>query len=552
MHAGDEECDAQVSPETALYVAPLFVSLAVLGGLLVITWFSRSDPIAPWFAATLLAILIWTFGYIFEIASPDLGAKVSWANFQFVGVVTLPVVWLEVVRRFAGLKPLPRAVHFAVVAYVVLSIAVIATNPGGAYRGTPSLDTSVTPPMLIPDYGWYWAGVIMPGIYVLFCAIVVILVRAAVRETSSARRLQYVLLVLAGVLPLLAGTLFIFGITPAHGFNPTTAIISVSGAIMAYVLFRYRLWDIAPIARWSVVEGLSDGVIVLDVQDRVVDFNPPARRLFPDLDMAVVGRPIAEVLAFHPGILRSISEVPAGESVKESVLADLSMSVLGDAAERADGLEIRHFTLTLTDVRSRTGRLLGRSLLLHDMTENHELRQQVERLSTTDRLTEFLTRGAFLEAAENELARARRQGFSIWVICLDLDHFGLVNDVFGATLGDDVLRAAARVCRRTTRSFDVVGRYGATFVILMPHASCEEAERTAEKLRQAVESFLIYRDDQAVTVTASVGWAGTECVRGEHLNDLLEPAQQALRQAHEEGGNRVVASGMGCQDELRL
>ena len=64
-------------------------------------------------------------------------------------------------------------------------------------------------------------------------------------------------------LPVVAGTLYVFGFEPAPGFNPTTAVISVSGAIMAYALFRYRLFDIAPLARGMVVDGLSDGVIVL-------------------------------------------------------------------------------------------------------------------------------------------------------------------------------------------------------------------------------------------------------------------------------------------------
>lgn len=76
--------------------------------------------------------------------------------------------------------------------------------------------------------------------------------------------------------------------------------------------------------------------------------------------------------------------------------------------------------------------------------------------------------------------------------------------------------------------------------MLLPHLSEGEAEETADRLRQAVEGLAVFRDDQLVTVTASVGLAGTDHADHEFLNDLLAPADTALRHAREDGGNRVA------------
>jgi len=525
----------------AIYISPLIVSASVLVALLVVTWRNRSDAVAPWFAATLVAFLVWTVGYVFEIVAPTLGGKLLWADIEFIGIALLPVAWFEVVRRYTGHGPLPRWASALLGAFVGVSVAVFFVNPGRVFRGSPRLDATATPSVLVPDYGWYWAAFFMPVVYLLLAASVLLLVHAMRRDRQALYRRQYALLIVALVLPVLAGTLYIAGVQIEPGFNPTTAVISLSGAIMAWALFRYRLFDIAPLARGMVVDGLSDGVIVLDTYDRIVDFNPAARTLFPDLGADALGRPVSEILAFHPGLLESIGHVTARGAAPSTAVAELSMALPGD--ERSGELsESRHFTLALTEVRSGGGRLLGRSVLLHDVTRSVELLRQVERLATTDPLTELLTRKAFLERGEREMTRARAHGFPMWLVLLDLDDFALVNDLYGSDTGDEVIRAVAGACRRILRAFDLVGRYaGKEFVLLLPHLSEAEAREVADRLRLAVEGLSVWRDDQLVTVTASVGVAGVERTTHEFLNDLVAPADSALRRAREQGGNQCVA-----------
>ena len=531
---------------TLLYISPLIISATVLVGLLAISWRNRTDAASPWFAVTILGFLMWCVGYIFEFASPTLQGKIWWADLQFVGIALVPVAWLEVVRRYSGRRPLPWPAAVAEGAFVVVSLVVVYLDPGGAFRGSPSLDTSASPSVLVPDYGWYWSAVFMPVVYMLLTVAVVLLARRLWQERQSLYRRQYVLLIVATVLPLAAGTAYVLGLTPVRGLNPAPAVVSISGAIMAYALFRYRLFDIKPLARDAVVDGLPDGVIVLDGGDRIVDFNPAAAQLFPGLRGAALGRPVSEVLAFHPGLLESIGQVSARTAEPDTVVAELTMALPGDGLAGGELPESRHFALALSPVRERSGRVLGHSVLLHDVTRSVELLHQVERLATTDHLTELLTRRAFLEVGEREVTRARRHGFPIWLLLLDLDHFSLVNDLYGADAGDDVLRAVSSLLRRLLRTFDLVGRIaGDEFAILLPHLSAEEAEQTAERLRQAVEGLAVWEGDRLVAVTASLGLAGLEEVEAVFLADIMAPAEQALRRAQDEGRNRV------CRGVLR-
>ena len=261
----------------ALYISPLVVSAAVLVALLVVTWRSRSDAVAPWFAATLVAFLIWTVGYIFEILESHArrqalvgGRRVHRHRAAAGGVVR-------------GRAPLHRARAAAALgrgAARRLRRRLGRRVPGQSRRtssaGRRARHHDVARRCSCRTTAGTGRRSSCRSCTCCWRASVLLLAHAIWRDRQGLYRRQYVLLIVALVLPVLAGTLYIVGLEPAPGLNPTTAVISVSGAIMAWALFRYRLFDIAPLARGMVVDGLSDGVIVLDTYDRIVDFNPAA------------------------------------------------------------------------------------------------------------------------------------------------------------------------------------------------------------------------------------------------------------------------------------
>ena len=162
--------------------------------------------------------------------------------------------------------------------------------------------------------------------------------------------------------------------------------------------------------------------------------------------------------------------------------------------------------------------------------------RELAALSRTDGLTRLPNHTAWLEAVEREYARARREGLSMAVLMLDLDHFKEINDHHGHPAGDEVLRGVAEVLRETLRQQDVPGRYGGEeFGVLLPSSDVTRAEAVAERIRARVEwaSFA-----GSIKVTTSVGCAA---LVADDLSaaSLVGRADRALYAAKADGRNRA-------------
>jgi diguanylate cyclase (GGDEF)-like protein len=522
------------------FVVPLAVSAIVTLAVLYVAWQNRREESAPWFAASLVALLVWTIGYAFELMAVELEAKIAWANVQYVGVTMLPLLWLEVVLIYTGRRRMPRGLRGVLWVLCVVIIAMIFVNPGDLFRGHPSEVTQGVLTALEPDYGPLWQ-VFMAWTYTL----VIVVVLTLVRGMLHARRVyvaQYAALLVATLIPFVAGSLYSFGLSPWPDYNPAMAVISVSGLLMAYALFHFRLFDVAPLARDAVIDGLGDGLVVLDLESRLRDFNPAALRVFPALCDAAVGRPMDEVLAIHPAMLdglRNEAAAAGADAVTGPGLVRADISV----ALPEEGGRQREYTLFVTPVRTRSGRIVGHALTLHDVTDSAELLTRLEQLSSRDELTGLLSRRAWQEQADHEFLRAARYGYSLGLVLLDVDGLQSVNESYGQDTGDSVLRALAGTCQHALRPFDVVGRLGSDEVaVLLPHLSAAEALAAAERLRDAVSGLRVPGGDGVVTVSACLGVASTEHLTGELLPSLLHLAESALRSARSAGHGQVACA----------
>ena len=169
-----------------------------------------------------------------------------------------------------------------------------------------------------------------------------------------------------------------------------------------------------------------------------------------------------------------------------------------------------------------------------------KLRAKLEVQSIRDALTGLFNRHFMEIALEREMHRAQRQGTSVAVVMLDVDHFKRLNDTFGHETGDAVLREVAECFRKTLREEDVICRYGGEeFVVIMPDVGEETALRRTEKIRASVEKLQTFVRGQligAVTVSAGVAmFPGAS----RDSKDLLEMADAALYRAKRAGRNRV-------------
>lgn len=177
--------------------------------------------------------------------------------------------------------------------------------------------------------------------------------------------------------------------------------------------------------------------------------------------------------------------------------------------------------------------------------ERDKLIERLRVQSSTDFLTSLPNRRAFFEAAEAEVARARRHGFGLVVLLLDVDHFKRINDALGHAAGDLALVALTEVLRQSVRQGDIAARIGGEeFVLLLSHCEREDGLRFAERLRQTVASTVVEvgSEHPPVRMTVSIGLADTQ-THGMNLDLLMSRADHAMYSAKRAGRDRIEVAG---------
>ena len=208
--------------------------------------------------------------------------------------------------------------------------------------------------------------------------------------------------------------------------------------------------------------------------------------------------------------------------------------------------------LTENDLRTHKADL---EVLVNERTvELQKANQELERLATTDTLTQIWNLRAFNEQATKELERSKRHSRDAAVMLMDIDHFKLVNDTYGHAVGDEVLKCFAANVASHIRKGDIFGRVGGEeFALLLHNVDEEEALSMAERIRGSVESMDSLPADQVPEelppITVSMGLAATANQQLYDLKHLMLQADKALYLAKNEGRNRVAFTMSDAADQ---
>lgn len=168
-----------------------------------------------------------------------------------------------------------------------------------------------------------------------------------------------------------------------------------------------------------------------------------------------------------------------------------------------------------------------------------------------DALTGVWNRGTILETLEREVGRSRRERLSLGVLIADLDHFKSVNDTYGHSVGDAVLKEVTKRMQASVRPYDAVGRYGGEeFLVLLPGCASSETHEKAERLRQSISQQPVLTPAGELKITMSVGGAATCDWPDDTADQLLQITDLALYRAKHEGRDRTVMAGAAEHNEL--
>jgi len=509
-----------------------YTVLLVTGSILVIivvvyTAARRRSAITMPFLGLLTANAIYSFGYALELSSSQVQSMLVWTRIEYVGIAAIPVFWILVSALFAGrTRWLTKPMLGSMIGLSLLTLVLNWTSPlHRLFYRSIGVSTNTPFPLLQTVKGtYYWIFQVYMNLALVAGTLIL---AAALFRAPAAYRRQAMIMVFGALVPWIGYAVYILGYSP-YGIDTGPFGLILTGPIFAVGLFRFRLLDVVPVAREAVFLGMTEGVIVIDDADRIIDRNPAAQRLFPGLGPAAIGKSLVEALARYPAARDLLSRAAAPG-------AELGVEV--------DGRQ-RYYQVRLSPIRSRRGRVLCRALSFSDSTEQAILRQRLASLAATDELTGAANRRAFLEQGRRELARAKRGGHALSLIILDLDHFKSINDRWGHAAGDAALVEACRRQRSGLRAADALGRHGGEeFAVLLPETPPVQAVQAAERLRAALaDTPLSIGEDKAVTLTASFGVAGLDKVGPETVEDLVRAADRAMYRAKADGRACVRAA----------
>ncbi len=320
-------------------------------------------PGASAFVWLMTAIALWCATSAFHGLTPSADEKILWAKVQYLGIAAVPPLWFTFLSDYVGARwSADRRMRIALGAVAAVTVVLAFTNEAHHLIWT---SVRIGPDSrAVYEHGvWFWLTAVYH--YVLLLAGTWVLVRA-MRRSPAAFQGQFSTLIAASVIPWACNAIYLFAPEVLGGFDATPLSFAFSGLLFTWALYRTYLFDLIPVAHDMLVDSLSDGVIVVDPDGRVLDMNTAARNLGqPGM---WIGKTAREVFPFLADCELTLAATPTSTLVTTS---------------DADAV---HYDVRIMPVRARGGSYAAWVILLRDVTM--QMRAQAERDALESRVQE--------------------------------------------------------------------------------------------------------------------------------------------------------------------
>jgi diguanylate cyclase (GGDEF)-like protein/PAS domain S-box-containing protein len=285
----------------------------------------------------------------------------------------------------------------------------------------------------------------------------------------------------------------------------SSLLVSVNAVLWAFDWETQQMIYVSP--AYERIFGRSAGLLL-------ADFNEWRDSIYPD-DLDYAERTLAEVL-------------------EKGSIVDREYRII-----RADG-QVRWISdkcFVNQQVEASKVIVVG---IAEDITEKKHLEGELQRLATTDVLTQSSNRRHFFECAHREFEQARLDGTPMGFLLLDIDDFKIINDSYGHPAGDQVLQRIAESGKGALRRGDLFGRIGGEeFAAVFPGCAPEMAKQIAERLQREIQRLSFNHNGKQYGVTVSQGLTNLS-PDDEMLDALFSRADTAMYQAKRQGKNQIV------------
>ncbi len=377
------------------YVSPLI--FGVLLGLLLVISIARLRyvPGSRSLSVMIAGGALWCGGYALEFLSLDLGGKIFWAKFQYFGIATIPLAWLYFSHRYLESHNWPRLLLSRLLLLVipVLTLVLVWTNEAHRliWQDWHVQDIGGLQLLELHHGPLFWSYWIFAYALLLFGTL-----RLAKTLLGSVRfyTWQVRMALLAIVVPWLLNVLYVSGQGPTGYLDLTPFGFVITGLLLSISLFRFQLVNVPHIAHEQIFDGQTDGLIVLDSRDYIVDLNSAVQRMLDTQPGQRIGEPLARI---YPDLAPWLEQATGTSEFRAEIM-------------RGEGADQQFFEMHVTALTGSHAERIGRLIVLHEITGHKQEQARLEQLVSerTEELRQTVER-LLDELAQRTLAEKRFQ-----------------------------------------------------------------------------------------------------------------------------------------------
>lgn len=465
------------------------------------------------------AMCFYILGYVMELNSDSPAQIVFWNHIEFLGIPFVSALWLTTALMYTGHfvhnKMLLIAVIFAIP--LVTLILRFTNDYHHLYFASMEYLESYGTIFIIKHAGPWWYVQLTHSLLAILIAMGLFMGDAIKNEERQKGKVYFTI----GASAIAIAGLLLAAIKPG-GLPLDYMVLCLPLAIVAIVfaITRYDFLETKSIARNRVFDASEHAILLINRRYKILDYNNSARELFAQIDIRLSN-----------GYLSSLLEET---SDLYNVLKSTDPSVVMLQTDTGE----RYYNITTTTIdEDRAFR--GWIKTLSDITETHNLNEELRKQALTDELSMLSNRRAFIRIGRTWVSRADKDGKPLYLLMLDLDYFKKINDQYGHLAGDLVIRQFSEIMRQVFLSECLIARLGGEeFAILHRGLGETEMQQMAntflQKTQQKVYRYQTYR----FRVTVSIGM--TKKQPDQTLESMMGKADQALYESKDQGRNRLA------------
>ncbi|MEJ2706520.1 MAG: GAF domain-containing protein [Anaerolineales bacterium] len=473
----------------------------------------------------LSAVGIWALGNAFQLLSAALETQIFWTKFQFIGIEAIPFAWLLLVLHETGHKRWLNSRFYALLGLEPLLMIVLIwtnnihhlvwTNSRVIYSGAFTTLAMDFQPLMWLQIGYSYA-VVGAGL-VLFLQYFF--------RASHLYRKQTLVFLATALIPLATNILFIFHVRLFGSLDVTPLFFIFSIIVLSWKMYHYWLFDLKRMAKSSLLDQMSDGVFVLDKDERIVDLNQKVCQILDRPAIMLIGREVREIIPDWELLWTA-------DSRSKPACQEISLV----SANRLS----HYYELRASPLKDQIGEQTGRLVIWRDITKQKQTeqalkasekmyRQSVERspnpIFSVDREGHILT---WNQACEQVFQHGQEiVGQKYYPILLDgnsaSDAETLLREVFEHKRSfsdlDLTFKSSAGDFRHTlSRLYPLLNQDGAVKAVVFANTDITELRRTEGALRRQLEELTVLHQ------------VASACVQANHEDELIERVTDILKE----------------------